>query len=156
MTLQQKLNVDQVVEAIALMNQADLQELRRRLTPVLNKNQTLHGLTAEAQSGLWQQIKDQIVAGVPDLLDDDQALAVKARQLIEAEYLREAARYRRMELALTRKYGMSFDEFLTRRITRERGYTWEVEQDAMDWETAVGGMATIERKLKELRETINE
>ena len=151
MPLQQKLNVDQVVEAIALMNQADLQELKRRLPPVLNKNQALHGPTEEAQSGLWQQIKEQLAGGMPDLLDDDQTLDVKARQLIEAEYLREAARYRRVDLALTRKYGMSFDDFLARRITRERGYTWEVEQDAMNWETAVGGMATIERKLRELR-----
>jgi hypothetical protein len=156
MALQQKLNVDQVVEAIALMNQADIQELRRRLPPVLNKYRALHEPTEEARSGLWQQIKDQLAEDTPGLLDDDQALDVKARQLIEAEYLREAARYRRVDLALTREYGMSFDDFLARRITRERGYTWEVEQDAMNWETAVGGMATVERKLRELRETSNE
>jgi hypothetical protein len=30
-------------------------------------------------------------------------------------------------------------------------YSWEVEQDAMAWETAVGGMATMARKLQELR-----
>ena len=86
----------------------------------------------------------------------DQDPDAKVRQLIEAEYLRQVARYRRVDMALTHKYDMSFDDFVARRITRQRGYTWEVEQDAMDWETAVGGMATIERKLKELREIGSE
>lgn len=86
-----------------------------------------------------------------DTLIGDQDLDTKVRQLVEAEYLREVARYRRMDLALTRKYGMSFDDFLAHRVTRQRGYTWEVEQDAMNWETAVGGIATMERKLRDLR-----
>ncbi len=86
----------------------------------------------------------------------DQDPDAKVRQLIEAEYLRQVARDRRVDMALTHKYDMSFDDFVARRITRQRGYTWEVEQDAMDWETAVGGMATIERKLKELREIGSE
>lgn len=86
----------------------------------------------------------------------DQDPDSKVRQLIEAEYLRQTARYRRVDMALTHKYDMSFDDFVARRITQQRGYTWEVEQDAMDWETAVGGMATIERKLKELREIGSE
>ena len=73
-------------------------------------------------------------------------------QLIETEYLRQVARYRRVDMALTHKYEMTFDDFVARRITRQKGFTWEVEQDAMDWETAAGGMATIERKLKELQE----
>ncbi|HSN76322.1 MAG TPA: hypothetical protein VL334_14705 [Anaerolineae bacterium] len=69
MPLQQKLNVDQVVEAIALMNQADIQELRRRLPPVLSKYRALHEPTEEARSGLWQQIKDQLAENTPDLLE---------------------------------------------------------------------------------------
>jgi hypothetical protein len=82
----------------------------------------------------------------------DQDLDTKIRQLIEEEYLRRLGRYRRTDLALTRKYGMTFDEFIARSIPRQRDYSWEVEQDAMDWETAVDGMATIERKLRKLRE----
>ena len=77
----------------------------------------------------------------------------KVRQTIEAECLRQDAQYRRLDMALTHKYDMTFDDFLAHRITRQKGYTWEVEQDAMDWETAVGGMATIERKLKELEKS---
>jgi hypothetical protein len=84
-------------------------------------------------------------------LPDERNIDAKLRRLLEAEYLRELARYRRTELALARKYNLSFAEFLAQGVIRQREYSWEVEQDAMAWETAVGGMATIERKLRELR-----
>jgi hypothetical protein len=86
-----------------------------------------------------------------ETLPDEVNMDAKLRRLIEAEYLRELARYRRTELALGQKYGLSFEEFTTQRVTRRLDYSWEVEQDAMAWETAVGGMATVERKLRELR-----
>lgn len=96
---------------------------------------------------LMEQTEQFLRATVPG----DQSLDAKARQLIEAEHLRRLARYRRADLALARKYGMTFDEFLTRRIPHQRDYSWEVEQDAMAWESAVGGMMTVERQLQELR-----
>jgi len=46
---------------------------------------------------------------------------------------------------------MSFEEFMARQLVRQRGYTWEVEKDAMEWETAISGIQTMERKLEELR-----
>jgi len=48
---------------------------------------------------------------------------------------------------------MTFEEFVARRVVQQREYAWDVETDAMDWETAVGGMKTMERKLQELRES---
>ena len=81
----------------------------------------------------------------------DQGLDAKVRQLIEAEHLRKLAQYRRVDLALVRKYGMDFEEFLARHVPRQQNYSWEVEQDAMAWESAIGGMATMERQLRELR-----
>lgn len=79
---------------------------------------------------------------------DEEDLDTTVRQLIEAEYLRRLSQYRRTDRALSRKYGVSFDEFVNQRMTRQFGYRWEVEQDAMSWETAVGGIMTIERKLQ--------
>ncbi len=75
----------------------------------------------------------------------------QVHQLIEFESLRRLGRYRRTDLTLARKYEMSFAEFVARRIPRQKDYSWEVEQDAMDWETAIGGIATIERQLRQLR-----
>ena len=82
----------------------------------------------------------------------EQDLDTKVRLLLEAEYLRRLGRYHHLDRTLTQRYGMSFDEFLKRRIVQQEGYTWDVEKDAMDWETAVDGMHTMERKLEELRE----
>jgi hypothetical protein len=81
---------------------------------------------------------------------EGQDLDTKIRCLLEAEYLRRLKQYRRLDQMLSQKYGMTFEEFIDRRITRQAGYTWDVEKDAMDWEAAVGGIQTLERKLQDL------
>ena len=43
------------------------------------------------------------------------------------------------------------DEFFPRRVVQEKGYSWNVESDAMEWETAISGIKTMERKIKELK-----
>ena len=81
-----------------------------------------------------------------------QDLDSKVRHLLRTEYLHRLGQYRRADRLLAQKYGMSFDEFLTNQVAREKGYTWDVESDAMGWETAISGMKTIERRLVELHE----
>jgi len=83
----------------------------------------------------------------------EQDLDTKVRLLLEAEYLRRLGRYRRLDRTLAQKYGMTFEEFIELRIVQQKGYTWDVETDAMNWETAVDGMRTMERKLQELGES---
>jgi hypothetical protein len=68
----------------------------------------------------------------------------------KAEYLRKMAEYQRVDDMLTQKYGLSFAEFLAQDVVAQRGYNWEVEQDAMQWETAVGGVQTMQRQLREI------
>jgi hypothetical protein len=84
----------------------------------------------------------------------EQDLDTKVRLLIEGEYLRRLGRYRRLDHILSQKYGMTFEEFVAQRVVQREGYTWDVESDAMDWETAVSGITTIERKLQDLRESV--
>jgi hypothetical protein len=98
-------------------------------------------------TGLMEQTEEFLRLTVPG----NQSLDAKVRQLIESEHLRRLAQYRRADSALARKYGMDFDEFLARRVPRQLDYSWEVEQDAMAWESAIGGMITVERQLQELR-----
>jgi hypothetical protein len=80
-----------------------------------------------------------------DPLLGEQDVDAKVRSLLDAEYLRRLRQYRRQDRLLAQKYGMTFEEFVERRIVQQEEYTWDVEQDAMDWETAVGGMATMKR-----------
>lgn len=83
----------------------------------------------------------------------EQDLNTKVRLLLEAEYLRRLGRYRRLDRILTQKYGMTFEEFMARRVVQQKEYSWDVETDAMDWETAADGMRTLEHKLRELQES---
>ena len=96
---------------------------------------------------LLERTQELIRHSVPGNQDMD----TKVRQLIKAECMHQLARYRRVDMTLNRKYGLTFEDFLNQHITRKMDYSWEVEKDAMDWETAIGGMETVERKLKELR-----
>jgi len=73
----------------------------------------------------------------------------KVRQLLRAEYLRRLGQYRRVVQSLAQKYGMSFDVFAKEHIIQQQGFSWEVESDAMDWETAVSGIKTLEARLEE-------
>ena len=75
----------------------------------------------------------------------------KLTLLLEAEYRRRLARYSLTDQQLAQKYRMSFEDFELQRITEQRGYTWEVESDAMAWETAVDGLRTVQRQLNDLR-----
>ena len=83
----------------------------------------------------------------------EQDLDTKVRLLLEAEYLRRLGRYRRLDRTLAQKYGMTFEEFIELRIVQQKGYTGDGETDAMNWETAVDGMRTMERKIQELGES---
>ena len=95
-------------------------------------------------------ISDTIAHHLNRLPGNGSTLEVKLSALIEGEYHRRLARYRLTDANLTRKYGMSFDEFEEQRVTEREGFSWEVEQDAIAWDTATDGIATMERQLRAL------
>lgn len=78
-------------------------------------------------------------------------LDTKVLYLLRSEYLRQLGQYRRVDLLMQQKYGITFDEFVSRGVVREKEFSWDVESDAMGWETAISGIKTMERKIKELR-----
>ncbi|MEK7729217.1 MAG: hypothetical protein AAB354_12450 [candidate division KSB1 bacterium] len=51
---------------------------------------------------------------------------------------------------MRQKYGMSFDDFGQRNVVAEQNFSWEVESDSQDWELALDGTRTMDRKLGEL------
>lgn len=76
----------------------------------------------------------------------------KLRALLESEYRRRLSLYSLTNRVLKKKYGMTFDEFESQRIVERRGYSWEVESDAIEWDLAMSGTRTMQRKLAELIE----
>jgi len=74
----------------------------------------------------------------------------KLRALLEAEYRRRLSRYSLTDRVLRQKYRMTYEEFESRNLVKERGYSWEAESDAIAWETAMDGIKTMQCKLEEL------
>jgi hypothetical protein len=78
------------------------------------------------------------------------------RQLLIAEYRRRLTRYQLTDQQLMQKYGMSFTDFERQQVTKQQNYSWEVESDAMAWETAIDGIASMKRRLMDLMHEAKE
>ena len=76
----------------------------------------------------------------------------RVRHLLKSEYLHHLGQYRRADHILAQKYGLTFEEFIKGKVAQSNNYTWDVESDAMEWETAISGLKTIERRLEELQD----
>jgi hypothetical protein len=87
---------------------------------------------------------NELSAGLGEDVDDT------LRELLIAEYRRRLTRYQLTSQQLMQKYGLDFDTFEQRQVTKQQGFSWEVESDGMVWETAVDGIATMKRRLTEL------
>jgi len=72
------------------------------------------------------------------------------RSLIVFEYQRRLARYRLTDRQMAQKYKMNFETFEMQKMTQQHEYGWEVESDAMAWETAIDGIHTMEEQLAKL------
>ena len=66
-----------------------------------------------------------------DPLLNGESVDEKIRYLLKEEYLRRLAQYRRAIFLLEQKYGLSFDEFVSRRIVQQENFSWQAEKDAM-------------------------
>lgn len=99
-----------------------------------------------------ERTRNLLAESIVDAPDAD----AKIGRLLHGEYLREMARYQRIVQRLSQKYNMSFATFFDQEVVMKHNYSWEVEQDAMEWETAIGGLQTTERKLGEIRAILSD
>ncbi|MBC8183007.1 hypothetical protein H8E88_18035 [candidate division KSB1 bacterium] len=76
--------------------------------------------------------------------------ASEKEEMIRAEYLRRLIRYKTINESFKKKYKMTNEEFGSKNIVRNRGYSWEIESDSQDWEAALDGIETMLAKLKEI------
>ena len=59
------------------------------------------------------------------------------------EYRRRIIRYRMVDEAMKKKYGMTFQEFETKNVVKDQDFSWQVESDAMEWEHAIEGLRYV-------------
>lgn len=86
---------------------------------------------ADLQESTRQFLEEPLIEG--------RDVDTKVRLLLRSEYLRRLGRHRHVDRLLMGKYGMQFDEFVASELVKEKGFTWEVESDAMNWEATIVG-----------------
>jgi hypothetical protein len=91
----------------------------------------------------------QHLESLPMAADD---LDAKLSALLEAEYRRRLSRYSLTDRLMAQKYGLPFTEFERQKTVEQRGYSWDVESDAIEWDMAISGIRTMQRKLSALLE----
>lgn len=72
------------------------------------------------------------------------------KEVLRREYLRKLTRYRLTDDSLRKKYKVDFANFEKENTVEKLNYSFEVESDAQEWELAIDGIKTVEKKLKEL------
>jgi len=72
------------------------------------------------------------------------------KEMLRRDYLRKLTRYRITDDFYKKKYSMDFDSFEKENIVEKQNYSYEVESDAEEWELAIDGIRTIEKKMREL------
>ena len=57
------------------------------------------------------------------------------KKAVLSEYERRVVLYRLTdERVKKKKYGIDFTEFAKKNLVKRKGFSWEVEKDAMEWE----------------------
>ncbi len=74
------------------------------------------------------------------------------KEAVLSEYEKRLALFKLTDEKFRKKYGMSFKEFEEKNLVAEKGFSWGVEQDSMNWEHAVEGIRYLEEKIKKIKE----
>lgn len=73
------------------------------------------------------------------------------KDAVLGEYEKRLVLYKLTDEQLKKKYKMDFKDFEEKSIVKKKGFSWDVEQDAMHWEHAVEGIRYIEKKIKQIK-----
>ncbi|MEW6714299.1 MAG: hypothetical protein AB1306_04310 [Nitrospirota bacterium] len=73
------------------------------------------------------------------------------KEAVLSEYEKRLALFKLTDEKFRKKYGMSFQEFEKKNLVAEKGFTWDSEQDSMNWEHAVEGIRYLADKIKKIQ-----
>jgi polyhydroxyalkanoate synthesis regulator phasin len=77
-------------------------------------------------------------------------LDTKIRKIVIEDLKRKLAEFQLIDHRFQKKYGMTLDEFEKKNIIKEKGFSFEVESDYHEWDSAVDAIKTIKTYLDEL------
>lgn len=74
----------------------------------------------------------------------------KVRKVIIDDIKRRLAEFQLIDYHLQKKYGMTFDEFEEKEVIKEKGFSFEVENDYHEWDSAVDAIKTLKAYIEDL------
>lgn len=73
------------------------------------------------------------------------------KEAVLGEYEKRLVLYKLADEQLKKKYKVNFKDFDEKNIVKKKGFSWDVEHDAMQWEHAVEGIKYIRKKIKKIK-----
>ena len=74
----------------------------------------------------------------------------KVRKVIIEDLKRRLAEFQLIDYRFQKKYGMTLNEFEKREIIKEKGFSFEVENDHHEWDSAADAIKSLKGHLKDL------
>jgi len=74
----------------------------------------------------------------------------KVRKILREDIKRKLAEFQLIDNRFQKKYGMTLDEFEKRNMIKEKGFSFEVESDYHEWDSAVDAIKTLKVKIEDL------
>ena len=65
------------------------------------------------------------------------------REAVLSEYEKRLTLFKITYEKFRKKYNMRFQEFEKKNLVAEKGFSWDIEQDSMNWELAVENIASV-------------
>ena len=74
------------------------------------------------------------------------------KEAVLSEYEKRLTLFKLTDEKFRKKYGMSFQEFEKKNLVAEKGFSWDIEQNSMNWEHAIEGIRYLEDKIRKIKE----
>lgn len=85
-----------------------------------------------------------------DLLIPEGNLDYKVRKILIEDIKRRLTEFQLIDNRFRKKYGMTLDEFEQRNIIKEKKFSFEVESDYHEWDSAMDAIRTLGAKIEDL------
>jgi hypothetical protein len=85
-----------------------------------------------------------------DLIIPEGDLDYKVRKILREDIKRKLTEFQLIDNRFLKKYGMTLDEFEEKNIIKEKGFSFEVESDYHEWDSAVDAIKTLKAKIEDL------
>ncbi len=85
-----------------------------------------------------------------DLLIPEGDLDYKVRKILIEDLKRKLVEFQLVDNRFQKKYGVTLEEFEKKNIIKEKGFSFEVESDYHEWDSALDAINALKAKIEDL------